>query len=282
MTGSINQETMGCCMITTHFCPNSSILLKKDKRLTTYTKKERDPMHTQKIGKRGTLFTFYELDNYPTNVFVISGNCYTILCDTFLGPASMEKIKQLTNKEFIVFNSHFHWDHIWGNCAFFSSLIVSHNACRELIAQEGESELQQYAEYAQGDVTIVYPNVTFTECILFPDEDVQFFYTPGHTKDSASCLDLTDNTLFVGDNVEAPIPYLFYEDLTAYIRTLQTYLDINPETIIPGHGLPCDTSLIRENLAYVEAFKANDTEQYETGIYQHIHHINKTQQPYHP
>ncbi len=234
-------------------------------------------MNVKEIGKRGILFTFYELDSYPTNVFVIRGKTHTFVCDTFLGPASMEEVKSYLRyhygeNPFVVFNSHSHWDHIWGNCAF-QSIITSHSLCREAIKKEGESELQQYEEYKQGDVKIVLPNLTFKESIFFPDENVEFFYTPGHTVDSASCLDHEDNTLFVGDNVEAPIPYLFHRNLAEYVRTLQTYLDFRAFTI-PGHGVPCSESLILENLEYVEAFKENSTEKYERGPYQPIHHLN--------
>jgi glyoxylase-like metal-dependent hydrolase (beta-lactamase superfamily II) len=240
-------------------------------------------MKVQKIGTRGLVFTFFELDNCPTNVFVVHGRTHTFVCDTFLGPHPMEKIINYVaheNNQFIIFNSHSHWDHIWGNCAF-ESLIISHRACREIIIQEGESELEQYRKYTQGDVKIVLPTVTFTESISFPDEGIHLFYTPGHTRDSASCLDCVDNTLFVGDNVEAPIPYLDYDDLTVYTYTLQTYLTMNPDTIIPGHGNIADKSLVQENLEYVDAFMQNNTEKYEEEFYQPIHQINvKTQKNY--
>ena len=235
-------------------------------------------MKVQQIGTRGIMFTFYELDNYPTNVFVIHGLTHTFVCDTFLGPASMEEVKNYfrynyEEKPFIVFNSHFHWDHIWGNCAF-SSMIIAHTLCRESIIQEGESELEQYDEYRQGEVNIVLPNCTFHKRISFPEEGVEFFYTPGHTRDSASCIDLVDDTLFVGDNVEAPIPYLFYENLKEYSCTLQKLLDMDATNIIPGHGTICDESLVYENQAYIEAFINHDTEKYEKGKYQHLHQIN--------
>ena len=235
-------------------------------------------MKVKEIGTRGIVFTFYELDNCPTNVFVIQGQNHTFVCDTFLGPDSMEEIKNYLRynyeeKPFIVFNSHSHWDHIWGNCAF-SSLIISHTLCREIIVKEGESELREYEQYKQGEVKISLPTLTFNHSISFPDEGIEFFYTPGHTKDSASCIDSVDNTLFVGDNIETPLPYLYYKNLTEYAHTIQKYLNMKADTIIPGHGKLCDESLLHENLEYVEAFIRNDTEKYENGIYQYMHQMN--------
>ncbi len=236
-------------------------------------------MKVQEIGKRGFLFTFFELDNCPTNVFVINGKDHLFICDTFLGPDSMEEMKSHVRsfseeKPFVVFNSHSHWDHIWGNCAFPSSVIISHTLCRETIMKEAESELQQYEEYKMGNVKIVLPTLTFTQSVFFPDEDVTFFHTPGHTKDSASCLDHVDNTLFVGDNIEEPIPYLFSDALGLYVHTLKEYLRIDATTVIPGHGTIPDESIITENVDYVEAFMRNDTEKYEKGKYQFLHQMN--------
>jgi glyoxylase-like metal-dependent hydrolase (beta-lactamase superfamily II) len=122
---------------------------------------------------------------------------------------------------------------------------------------------------------LVLPTITFTDTLLYPDEDIEIVYTPGHTADSVSVIDHKDLTIFVGDNVEAPIPYLFYENLTDYIHTLQTYLDMDVETIVPGHGTIPEKSLIQKNLEYVKAFVNNDTKEYETGIYQPIHTMNK-------
>jgi cyclase len=236
-------------------------------------------MNVKRIGTRGIVFTFFELNGYPTNVFVINGSTHFFVCDTFLGPDSMAEMKahlmtQYTEKPFVIFNSHYHWDHIWGNCAFPDSVILSHHYCRETIAEEGESELEHYKEYTQGNVEICLPTVTFNERILFPQEDVEFFYSPGHTRDSASCLDHVDNTLFVGDNIEAPIPYLFYSGLGEYVRTLELYQQLRVSRLVPGHGEPCDYSLLHENLEYISAFIEKTTEKYEEGLYAPIHRMN--------
>ena len=76
-------------------------------------------MLIQKIGERGVIFT-YEDD---ITIYLIIGDHQYILCDTHLGPLSMNVIKEyitkrLPDKEIVVFNSHSDWDHIWGNCAF--------------------------------------------------------------------------------------------------------------------------------------------------------------------
>ena len=72
-------------------------------------------MKVQEIGTRGLLFTFD--DPYKTNLYAMNGEKFLFICDTFLGPDSMnEVIVELKKKGFfpkpvIVFNSHHDYDH---------------------------------------------------------------------------------------------------------------------------------------------------------------------------
>jgi cyclase len=87
-------------------------------------------MEIKKVGRRGTLFTFYDL-GIPTNVYVINAKQYVYILDTYLGPDIMKMINQYIkeqygNKQVIVVNSHSHWDHVWGNSFFSPTIIISH------------------------------------------------------------------------------------------------------------------------------------------------------------
>ncbi len=59
---------------------------------------------------------------------------------------------------------------------------------------------------------------------FFAEEGVEFYFTSGHTEDSCSCFDHIDKTLFVGDNVESPVPHINELNVTAYVSTLEEYL----------------------------------------------------------
>ncbi|MFX0115916.1 MAG: MBL fold metallo-hydrolase [Candidatus Hodarchaeota archaeon] len=221
-------------------------------------------MKIQKIGARGAVFSFYhDYIGDTTNVYVIQGSKHIFLCDTFLGPIPMNKVlnylqrSDLLSKPIVVFNSHSHWDHHWGNCSFQSSLILSHEQCRENIATEEAKTLLKLKEHQQGRVEIIPPNAVFAKRILFPEEQVEFFHTPGHTADSASCLDQRDRVLFAADNIERPFPYLYEADLNCYIKTLEGYLTSEIKAYIPGHGEICfDKTMIQENLEYLRSFKS--------------------------
>lgn len=210
-------------------------------------------METIRLGRRNVVFRFPELE---CNLLAIYGDVRTYLCDTFLGPEPMEEVKRVfqadgRHQPIVVFNSHSHWDHVWGNSAFPGSLLVAHEACAKRLKRVFDEEFKAYGEQAQGQVVLRLPELMFTNRVTFADDGVAFFYSPGHSDDSASCLDLRDHILFVGDNVEAPIPYLGQPDLDSYVATLERYLEMNPETYVAGHGVDFPRQLLEDNLAYV-------------------------------
>ncbi len=222
-------------------------------------------MEITHIGNRGMVFTFDDLSSSdyacPTNVYVIHTGKSFFICDTFLGPASMKEVKEYLEKEcgekeYIIFNSHSHWDHHWGNSAFPKSKIIAHELCMEDMRENAESILEKNAKFKRGKVTITYPNLLFKNNLNFDEEQILIFHSPGHTLDSSSCYDSADKVLFVGDNLEEPIPYINsnLEGLKVYIESLKYYASLDIDAIVPGHGQVSDKSLLEANLHYLENF----------------------------
>jgi cyclase len=210
------------------------------------------------VGQRGRIISFPELG--VTNIYLILAPDTTYVCDTFLGPEPMMGVKALLEAEgrfqpFLVFNSHKDWDHVWGNCAFPEARIVATEECAANLREHFARELDQYGDMAQGEVVPAFPSLLFTGRLVFADDGVLLMATPGHTSGSASCLDMEDNVLYVGDNVESPVPHLLSSDLDAYSRTLDSYLTLSPTAIVTGHGgietMTFET--VRANLTYVRA-----------------------------
>ncbi len=211
-------------------------------------------METERLGSRCVLFSFKEL---ACNLLAIYGDRRTYLCDTYLGPEPMAEVKKVfeadgrTGRPVVVFNSHFHWDHVWGNCAFPDSTILAHALCRTILEDRFDKELKDFGDCARGKITPRFPDLLFTTRVVFPDDGVEFYHTPGHTPDSATCRDLRDNILFVGDNVEEPIPYVFDANLEPFIASLEGYLAARPAEYVAGHGRDFPTNLIKANLDYL-------------------------------
>lgn len=235
-------------------------------------------MERKNVGSRGTLFTFYDL-GIATNVYVINGKHYVYIIDTYLGPDIMKLVNEFIkeaygNKPLIVINSHSHWDHVWGNSLYSSSLIIAHEKCKEYIKQQGQEKLEKYKQHKKGDIILTYPNMTFNERICFEDDKVLIYHTPGHTDDSISVFDMEDKVLLAGDNLERPIPYLMSKDLRQYIATIEDYLKVDADIIIGGHTTCEGKSLISDNLAYVKKVFSGDIIKIESKEFEDYHNTN--------
>ncbi|MHA1447095.1 MAG: MBL fold metallo-hydrolase, partial [Candidatus Heimdallarchaeaceae archaeon] len=161
-------------------------------------------MKVQKVGSRGYVFTFE--DPYKLNIYVINGEEHIFICDTGFGSDSVNELLDylrsidIHSKPFIVFNSHADYDHVWGNHVFKESEIIAHELSPEIFQKEGEEILEKYEEHKRGEVILTPPNKLFKEKIVFEDEGVEFYHSPGHTLESSSCFDHKEKILFVGDN----------------------------------------------------------------------------------
>ncbi len=216
-------------------------------------------MQVTEVSDRGLLFTFD--DPYIGNVYVVVGETSLFVCDTFCGPEPMRELMTQLSKRYslpsrlIIFNSHADYDHIWGNCHFEGKLIIGHELCRKRVITEWENVLEKYSSHQRGNVFRLPPNMTFREKLDFAEEEIEFFHTPGHTRDSASCFDKRDRVLFVGDNIESPIPYINQMNIQEYKATLGGYLQADAKLILSGHDPPQDNlDLVRANLEYVTDF----------------------------
>ena len=240
-------------------------------------------MELHKIGERNLTIAF--LEPFYTTAHLIFGDNRVYVCDTFLGPDSMKDIVKIIkdnghqDKPIVVFNSHADWDHVWGNCYFEGAMILGHRECKTRMEKEWEEELKKNQEFQRGEVILAPPNTVFDEKYIFEDDSVEFFYSPGHTVDSASCYDQREKILFVGDNVESDLPYVNSLDFDTYISTLEDYLARDWTHLVPGHDpIQTDQTLIRSNLDYLKLLKewnVNLSTLSKKGLHVHFHTLSK-------
>lgn len=198
-------------------------------------------MQIRKIKNRGILFT-HSNKEWDLNIYIIMGRKYNYIIDTGLGSLNIEPIKEYiknNNKETIVINTHYHWDHVWGNGSLKDFKIISHKLCREMIQSKWEEMLEKNKQYCYGEVKMYLPNLVFENELCFPEDNIKLFHTPGHTLDSISVLDEEENVLLVGDNVgdsvEDIIPSI-YCGKDVYIETMKKYEKMDFDTCISGHN----------------------------------------------
>jgi glyoxylase-like metal-dependent hydrolase (beta-lactamase superfamily II) len=235
-------------------------------------------MEIHKIGCRATAFTFNKIESFLTNVFLIKGKSKVFLIDTFCGSDSMTPIlnalKEYVHKEVIVINTHFHWDHVWGNSSFCNHTIISHERCRALLDSGWETQLNKNRKYVMGNAEKVLPNFTFTEKMIFHEDGIELFHSPGHTEDSISVFDHHERILYAGDNLEKPLVYVENADITAYIATLENYLAYKPSTILAGHTLQLTVEDIESTIEYLKGLSEGKKIDFESEYERETHARN--------
>ncbi|MBU5439179.1 MBL fold metallo-hydrolase [Tissierella sp. MSJ-40] len=208
-------------------------------------------MRIQKIKNRGTLFTYTTSSGWDLNVHLIMSEKYNYIIDTGLGSLSINPIKEYikdSNKPIIVINTHYHWDHIWGNGSLRNYIIISHKLCREMIESKWKDMMHKNKQYCYGEVEMNLPNLVFEKELYFPEDKIRIIYTPGHTIDSVSVIDEEEKVINVGDNIDEIIPSIYCEkDL--YIDTLLKYRNMDFDTCISGHNVILGKEIIEKILS---------------------------------
>lgn len=199
-------------------------------------------MKVRQIKGRNYLFSHENIKEWDLHLHLIMGERFNFLIDTGLGSQSVEPIKAHlsgSKKQLIIINTHYHWDHVWGNGAFENPVIVSHSLCRKVLEDKWEDMIAKSSRYLYGEVKKVLPNLLFEGQLWFPEDRVRVFYTPGHTADSISVLDEREGILNIGDNIgdtpEEILPGLECEK-ELYIETLNLYRSLDFDTCLSGHN----------------------------------------------
>ncbi|MFW9794687.1 MAG: MBL fold metallo-hydrolase, partial [Candidatus Thorarchaeota archaeon] len=128
------------------------------------------------------------------------------------------------------------------------------------------------------------PSLVFSERISFPEDCLTFYHTPGHTTDSASCFDEVDKVLFVGDNVETPLPYVYNTNIAQFSETLKSYLDIDWNVMVASHAPPLyDRDLLERNIEYLsnlQNWRIDLSKLTEDELHLHSHNIRYLEENY--
>ena len=201
-------------------------------------------MKPVKLTGRNIMFSQPMGSEYDLNMGLILGEKNNYLIDTGLGSDSVKPVLEFLGeqkKPVIVVNTHHHWDHIWGNCVFRDSFIVSHASCLELEDKYWDLMIDENKESIEGDAQKCLPNLVFDKHIYFAQDGIDIFYTPGHTVDCISVYDERDRVLYAGDNIgdteKDIVPYID-TDKETFIKLIDIYKSYDFELCVSGHNKP--------------------------------------------
>lgn len=205
-----------------------------------------------KIQLETEKIVIFESALYQTTSTLVKLENVFLLVDPNWLPVEIDFIKnyimlQKENKPLYLIFTHSDFDHIIGAGAFdCEGMIASNSFVNEIDQQKVLEDIhgfdQQY--YVKRNYPIFYPKPTVTikekeQQVQIKGEELTFYLTPGHTKDSMVIYIRSLDLLIVGDylsNVEFP----FIENILKYQSTLKVLEDIistkKINYLVPGHG----------------------------------------------
>jgi glyoxylase-like metal-dependent hydrolase (beta-lactamase superfamily II) len=219
--------------------------------------------------------TWFKVLSLPNNVYgihephhwqevisyLIIGSEKAILFDTGMGIKDISKVvKQLTDREVIVINSHTHFDHVGDNHRFEEIYVYDDGRSVDLLLNGQPNEALRhdmnadlfYEGYPEGfdpDAYVILParkdqiNIVQHGAVFdLGDRKVEVMYTPGHSTDAIMLLDRDNKMLFTGDTFYPDWLFAFFDDewgesnLEVYEATMKEVAKLAPEL---DYVLPC-------------------------------------------
>jgi len=143
-----------------------------------------------------------------------------------------------------VFNTHYHWDHAFGNQAFDESLIWGHTNCRRELIDRGLTPIDdlvvRYPNEADGfrSVVVTPPTEVFEDraTIDLGNRTVEMCHLGrGHTNSDAVLH--VGGVTFAGDLVEEGSPPSFGDSFpVSWFDTIGRLAAAAGTVVVPGHG----------------------------------------------
>jgi glyoxylase-like metal-dependent hydrolase (beta-lactamase superfamily II) len=163
-----------------------------------------------------------------------------------------------------VVNTHWHWDHCWGNAVFAHAERWGHERTRSALIERGEAMRREAREWFPADrrnevdeVEIRPPDHIFaTRVSLDIGRTVALrYHGRGHT-DGDVTVGVGD-VLFAGDLVEESGPPAFDDaHPTEWAPTLDRMLEQVRGPVVPGHGRPVDRAFVEQQRDAITAVVA--------------------------
>jgi glyoxylase-like metal-dependent hydrolase (beta-lactamase superfamily II) len=186
--------------------------------------------------------------------FLIIGSRRAVLLDTGMGIKDISRVvKQLTDLEVIVVNSHTHFDHVGDNHRFEATYVFDDKLAIKWLLEGQPNEFLKH-DAALDMFTNGYPQGFSPETYTIPplgedqihllhhgdvidlgDRKLEVLHTPGHSNDSIMLLDRANRSLFTGDTFYSSWLFAFFDeefgdsDPEVYEETMRKIAQLEPD-----------------------------------------------------
>ncbi|MDH3500449.1 MAG: MBL fold metallo-hydrolase [Acidimicrobiia bacterium] len=206
------------------------------------------------------------------NIGVIMGEAGIAIVDTRASHRQADELRaelaQLTTSPIVaVINTHYHWDHVWGNARFPAVPIWGHVRCKEFLESDGNQMIDDALGWMPKEhhdeirAVVTTPPTHVFEAVArldLGDREIWLSYHGRAHTDSDIVIRVPDaEVTFLGDLIEEGAPPQFGSSFPLdWPPTIQAIERNLARTIVPGHGDVVDAAFVaaqREELAAVAA-----------------------------
>ena len=177
----------------------------------------------------------------------------------------LPEIRKTTDKPIrYVFDTHYHWDHTWGNSVLVDTgvTVVCSRDCAEELLTKGKREWDRNpvnGDYSLKAYRMEQPGIAFGDSLAFDDGERRLELRrmgPAHTVGDAVAFLPHEGILFTGDLCVNWKSGNNMGDRDAdhpnWVRALNDLAAWNVRTVIPGHGSPGTVETLRGQSAFID------------------------------
>jgi glyoxylase-like metal-dependent hydrolase (beta-lactamase superfamily II) len=194
--------------------------------------------------------------NDPLNLYLILGDHTALLIDTGCGLSPLNPIVEelIQGRNLLVFNSHTHWDHVFGN-EQFEEVYVHENEAFMVSKPYDLSYSKKIFEKCYASRNFLIPPAKVIKKLKDGDSfdlgkiTAKVIHAPGHSPGSI-CLLTNKKELFTGDvayygDIFLPKPRFFPIVLDTLSKLIKICEEQEISELYPSHRqTPCDKSLL--------------------------------------
>jgi glyoxylase-like metal-dependent hydrolase (beta-lactamase superfamily II) len=220
------------------------------------------------VGDRVFTWRFAFFDQ---QIGVILGGSDVVVIDTRSTPVQAgevaDAIRELTRDPVsIVLNTHWHWDHTFGNSVFRPARIWGHALVPTRLRERGQETIEKATGWVPAiaadlrTVVIDPPDQTFEDAatVMAGDREIRLSYHGRAHTDTDIVIEVPDaNVLFAGDLLEEGATPSFGDAFPMeWPDTVERLLPLATGAVVPGHGSVGDRAFVETQLDEFRALAA--------------------------